>query len=71
MLSMSIKKYFEITAFPLTNVLQLNRNLLPLAISHGSGFWQDFMDFGVYLQKQRGETLHNKCGMAGINTSID
>ncbi len=25
---MSIKKYFEITAFPLTNVLRLNRNNL-------------------------------------------
>ncbi len=34
--TMSIKKYFEITVFPLTNVLRLNRNLLPLAISHGS-----------------------------------
>ncbi len=29
-LSMSIKTYFAITAFPLTNVLRLNRNLLPL-----------------------------------------
>ncbi len=33
------KKYFEMTAFPLINVMRLKRNLLPLAISHGNGFW--------------------------------
>ncbi len=39
---MSIKKYCEMTAFPLTDVMQLKRNILPLAISHGNGFWWNF-----------------------------
>ncbi len=36
---MSIKNCYEITAFPLTNVLRLKHNLLPLTISHGNWFW--------------------------------
>ncbi len=46
------KKYFEMTAFPLTNVLRLNRNLLTLAISHGSGFRWGFTDFGYIYSKE-------------------
>ncbi len=38
-LLVSIKKYFEMTAFPLTNVMRLKHNILPLVISHGNGSW--------------------------------
>ncbi len=49
---MTIKKYFEMTVFPLTNVMRLKRNLLPLVISRGNGFWWDLIDFGYIYSKE-------------------
>ncbi len=59
---MSIKKYFEMTAFPLTNVMRLKRNLF----ASRDKSWQRILAIfiqrrrnvmRVSLQKQHGEPL--------------
>ncbi len=40
------------TAFPLTNVMRPKRNLLPLAISHGNGFWI-WRILDIFIQRRR------------------
>ncbi len=46
---MSIKKYCEMTAFPLIDIMRQILLFFSLAISHGNGFWWDFEGFWLYL----------------------
>ncbi len=66
---MSIKKCFDITACPLTNVLRLNRNLLPLRDKS----WQQIL--AIFIQSvhlsRSSEERDNMRGVSGINTSIE